>query len=138
MITGIGHVAIRVGDLTTALAFYRDVLGLPEVFRLNHDDGSPWLVYLKVNDDSFVELFPGGSPRPEARGNPVGCIHFCLHVDDMGKTLADLATRGVDASQAPTKGKDGNWQFWLTDPDGNRIELMQLMPDGLQRKALRR
>jgi lactoylglutathione lyase len=138
MITSIGHVALRVSDLKRALAFYQEVLGLPELFRLNHDDGSPWLVYLKVSDDSFVELFPAGGPRPEAQGNPVGYVHLCLHVDDMAKTLADLAQRGVDVSKGPTKGKDGNWQFWLTDPDGNRIELMQLMPDGLQRKALRR
>lgn len=138
MITGIGHVAIRVSDLKRALAFYQGVLGLPEIFRLNQDDGSPWLLYLRVNEDNFVELFPGGGPRPEAQGDPVGYAHLCLHVDDMGKTLAELAKRGVDASKGPTQGKDGNWQFWLTDPDGNRIELMQLMPDGLQRKAGRR
>jgi lactoylglutathione lyase len=138
MITGIGHVAIRVSDLKAALAFYQGVLGLPELFRLNHDDGSPWLVYLKVNADNFVELFPGGVTRAEAQGNPVGYVHLCLHVDDMTKTLAELAKRGVDTSKGPTKGKDGNWQFWLTDPDGNRIELMQLMPDGLQRKAVAR
>ena len=132
MITGIGHVAIRVSDLEQALGFYQGLLGLPEIFRLANDDGEPWLVYLKVNDDNFVELFPGGGPRPEAQGNPVGYVHLCLHVDDMEETLAALTERGVDTSKGPSKGKDGNWQYWLTDPDGNRIELMQLMPDSLQ------
>ncbi len=132
MITGIGHVAIRVRDLEKALGFYQGLLGLPEIFRLANEDGEPWLVYLKVNDDNFVELFPGGSPRPEVEGNPVGYVHLCLHVDDMEETLAELAERGVDTSKGPSKGKDGNWQYWLTDPDGNRIELMQIMPDSLQ------
>ena len=132
MITGIGHVAIRVRDLEKALGFYQGLLGLPEIFRLANEDGEPWLVYLKVNDDNFVELFPGGSPRPEVEGNPVGYVHLCLHVDDMEETLAELAERVVDTSKGPSKGKDGNWQYWLTDPDGNRIELMQIMPDSLQ------
>jgi len=135
LITHLGHVAIRVGDLEKALAFYQELLGLPEIFRLNHDDGTPWLVYLKVGEGNFIELFPGGGPRPEAEGNPVGYVHLCLHVEDMAKTLAELAGRGVDTSKGPSKGKDGNWQYWLTDPDGNRIELMELMPDGLQRRA---
>jgi len=27
----------------------------------------------------------------------------------------------------PAKGIDNNYQYWITDPDGNRIELMQIM-----------
>jgi len=132
MITSIGHVAVRVSDLEKALDFYQKVLGLPEIFRLKHDDGRPWLVYLKVGDDTFVELFPEGGPRGEVQGNPVGYVHLCLHVDNMEETLAELAERGLDTSKGPSKGKDGNWQYWLADPDGNRIELMQIMPDSLQ------
>jgi len=136
MITGIGHVAIRVSDLKRALDFYQGLLGLPEIFRLANDDGEPWLIYLKVNDDNFIELFPNGEPRPGVEGNPVGYVHLCLHVDDMEETLAALAERGVDTSKGPSKGKDGNWQYWLTDPAGNRIELMQIMPDSLQATSL--
>ena len=35
-------------------------------------------------------------------------------------------------------GADGNWQAWIEDPDGHRIELMQMMPDSLQAKAIAR
>ena len=35
-------------------------------------------------------------------------------------------------------GADGNWQAWIEDPDGHRIELMQMMPEGLQANALAR
>ena len=31
---------------------------------------------------------------------------------------------------------DLNWQAWIEDPDGNRIELMQMMPDCLQLAAI--
>ena len=33
---------------------------------------------------------------------------------------------------------DGNRQAWLEDPDGNRIELMEMAPDCLQYKAITR
>jgi len=32
-------------------------------------------------------------------------------------------------------GADGNYQYWIEDPDRNRIELMQIMPGSLQDKA---
>ena len=35
-------------------------------------------------------------------------------------------------------GADRNWQAWIEDPDGNRIELMQMMPDCLQLDAIAR
>ncbi|HRR91743.1 MAG TPA: VOC family protein, partial [bacterium] len=61
--------------------------------------------------------------------------HLCLLVDDMDKTLEGLASRGLSIQGKPTQGKDGNFQYWLTDPDGNRIELMQIMPDSLQARS---
>jgi lactoylglutathione lyase len=33
---------------------------------------------------------------------------------------------------------DGNNQAWIEDPDGNRIELMEVAPDSLQLKAIAR
>ena len=47
----------------------------------------------------------------------------------MDATLGQLRERGLDVPGAATQGVDGNWQYWITDPDGNRIELMQIMPD---------
>jgi lactoylglutathione lyase len=37
-----------------------------------------------------------------------------------------------------SNGLDGNRQSWLEDPDGNRIELMEMAPDCLQHRAIRR
>ena len=35
-------------------------------------------------------------------------------------------------------GADYNYQAWIEDPDGNRIELMQMMPDSMQLAAIAR
>lgn len=59
-LTGIGRVALKVADIERSLAFYRDRLGFREIMRLNHDTGELWLVYLRITDTQFLELFPDG------------------------------------------------------------------------------
>jgi len=129
MITGIGHLAFRITDLERALGFYCGKLGFREAFRLDREgEPSPWIVYIQVAPGQFIELFPGArevGPRP---GADAGYNHVSLAVDDMDATLRQLRERGLETPGAATQGLDGNWQYWITDPDGNRIELMQIMP----------
>ena len=135
MITGIAHNAFRVEDLDASIDFYTQILGLKEAFRLVHDNGKPFLVYLQINANTFVELFPGGKEKVPVTRESIGFAHLCLHVDDISATLAKLRERGLPCPGEPSMGKDGNWQYWIKDPDGNDIELMQIMPDSLQMKS---
>jgi lactoylglutathione lyase len=137
-LTGIGHVAIRVKDVARTLEFYCDRLGFAEILRLHHDDGRLWLIYLRITDDQFLEIFPEavGERAPPREAN--GLNHVCLEVDDLDGILDQLAERGVPLTQARKVGADGNLQAWIEDPDGNRIELMQMASDGLQAEAIRR
>ncbi len=65
----------------------------------------------------------------------MGYNHFCLVVDDMQATLRELAARGLEISGDPQQGIDSNWQYWINDPDGNAIELMQIAPESPQAAA---
>jgi catechol 2,3-dioxygenase-like lactoylglutathione lyase family enzyme len=65
--SAIGHVALKVADIERSLAFYRDRLGFREIMRLNHDTGELWLVYLRITDTQFLELFPDGEGNDVAR-----------------------------------------------------------------------
>lgn len=128
MIKGIGHVAFNISDLDRSLDFYCNKLGLRKAFQLDREGTpSPWIVYIQIAPGHFIELFPGasGENTPSERGYN----HFCLLVDDMATTLKDLEARGLPIEGGPTRGLDNNWQYWLTDPDGNRIELMQIAHD---------
>ena len=136
MITGIGHVAFRVSDLERALDFYCNKLGFREAFRLERDgQPSPWIVYLQVAENCFIELFPVAADAVTPAQPTASYSHYCLTVDDLPATLEELAGRGLAIEGEPRYGLDGNWQFWLTDPDGNRIELMRMMPDSKQAQA---
>jgi len=127
MITGIGHVAFRVTDLGRALDFYCGTLGFREAFRLDRDgEPSPWIVYLQLAPGQFLELFPGGEGAVASRTRGAGYNHYCLEVDDLRATLRELAARGLAVTGEPIRGMDENWQYWIQDPDGNAIELMEI------------
>lgn len=134
MIEGFGHVAYVVEDLEESLHFYCDVLGFEKVFTLENDDGSPWLVYIQVGDGQFIELFPSDEGDEKSRGK-IGYDHLCLEVEDIEEIAQKMRNEGVELDSEPTKGEDGNYQCWVKDPDGNRIEFMQMMPDSLQNQA---
>ena len=136
MITGLGHVAFRITDLEQSLDFYCQKLGFREAFRLERDgEPSPWIVYIQVAPHQFLELFPGAQGHQPPRGRSVGYNHFCLVVDDLHATLRELEARGLALTDTPKQGLDHNWQYWISDPDGNAIELMQIMPTSPQTAA---
>ena len=136
-VSSIAHIAIRVKDVPRTLEFYVDKLGMREMMRLDRD-GRLWLLYLRVTDAQFLEVFPEGVGERAAEREAVGFNHLCLEVADIDRALSELEAAGVPLIRPKQMGADGNWQAWIEDPDGHRIELMQMMPDCLQAKALAR
>jgi lactoylglutathione lyase len=107
------------------------------MFRLDRD-GALWIVYLRVTDDQYLELFPGGEGERVPSPDAIGYNHICFMVDDLDEVIARLAARGVTLTRPKKIGVDGNAQAWIEDPDGHRIELMQLMPGSPQMAAIER
>ena len=118
------HFGLRVADLDRSLAFYTvvgyEVLGTVPGTALGD------LTMLKLPDDDFVmiELVSGPSRDGSASGSRLS--HFVIKVESLAATMADLAAAGLDV-EAPDSpnGTDDFLTTWITDPDGNRIELVQ-------------
>lgn len=128
MIKRIGHIALTVEDMDKSLHFYCNVLGFQRAFDLKDDEGQPWIEYIKVSDLQFIELFYGGKEKAERRHKQIGFDHLCLEVEDIQAIAAHLRSHGIVLDVEPKRGKDNNYQCWVRDPDGNRIEFMQLDP----------
>jgi predicted enzyme related to lactoylglutathione lyase len=57
--------------------------------------------------------------------------HFCLQTENIVETRDKLLAKGLEVT--PTKtGIDNSIQCWITDPDGNRIELMEYTSTSMQ------
>jgi lactoylglutathione lyase len=136
-VSSIAHVAIKVKDIARSLDFYVDRLGFAEMLRLERD-GCLWLVYLRITDDQYLEIFPEGEGERAADREAVGYNHMCLAVPDIDQTVRELDAAGVEMIRPKILGADGNWQTWIEDPDGHRIELMKMMPEAMQPAAIAR
>jgi lactoylglutathione lyase len=136
-VSSIAHVAIRVKDIDRSLDFYVGKLGFQEMMRLDRD-GRLWLLYLRITDTQYLEIFPEGEGESAAGREAVGYNHMCFEVPDIEQTVRELDAMGVEMIRPMIKAIDGNWQTWIEDPDGHRIELMQMAPDGLQLQAIER
>ncbi len=128
MIKGINHKAFHVVDMERSLEFYCDKLGFEKAFELNSDAGEPWIVYVKVVEGTFIELFYGGEKGSRNRSE-----HICFEVDDINETAEEIKAKGITLASDVKQGKSLDYQFWIQDPDGNWLEFMEIHPDSPQR-----
>jgi len=135
MIKGLAHTAYVVKDMEKSLHFYCDILGFKKIFELRRPEtNAQWIEYLKVKEGQFIELFYGGEKTNSVDMQTTGYNHLCLEVDDIHEIAEHLKSNGVTLDVEPKQGLDLNYQCWAKDPDGNRIEFMQMHPDCPQLK----
>ena len=133
MITNIAHNAVTVADMEASLRFYTEGLGFRKAFEIpNPDTGEPWIVYLNICPGQFLELFYGGTEQNPWRHEHIGFNHFCFEVDDIHTAVEKVRQAGYPIDIEPKQGADMNWQAWVTDPNGVRIELMKIDPNSPQ------
>ena len=109
--------------------------------------GDEWLAYYKVAPKEFIELFN----LPYCGENDTqntGFHHVCLVVEDIIEAARELEGKGVTLYRGPRWlnnpftepfdgseiGQCGSIAFYVQDPEGNEIELMQYTPESLQVK----
>ncbi|MGY1726167.1 VOC family protein [Geodermatophilus sp. SYSU D01062] len=118
------HVGLRVADLERAVAFYTAV-GYEVVGRVPETPIGQ-LTMLKLPGDDVVSIELVFYPGDAGRDRGTGLSHLVVQVDSMDVTVTDLRTKGIDVAEPGSP--DGSADFlttWITDPDGNRIELVQ-------------
>ncbi|PYT26266.1 MAG: bleomycin resistance protein [Acidobacteria bacterium] len=123
-ILGVAHIALRVSDVDQSRAFYKDFLGFAEPFKLNNTDGSLALTFIKINDAQYIELFPG------LRSDEDRLHHISIQTDNAERMRVYLASRGIKVPDSVPKGRIGNLNFNVQDPDGHTVEIVEYAPDG--------
>ncbi len=119
----IGQIALAMKDLPRAVAFYRDVLGLPFLF-----EAPPKLAFF---DCAGVRLMLSEPEKPEF-DHPASIIYY--RVMNMQESVAVLKSRGaVFESEPHLIAKMPNhdlWMAFLRDPERNLIGLMSEVARG--------
>jgi quercetin dioxygenase-like cupin family protein/extradiol dioxygenase family protein len=102
-LVGINHVALEVGDLEQALAFYG------AIFAIRGVEHEPGMAFLDMGDQ-FLALSQGRTGPPDATR------HFGLVVDDKQRVRDTLGERGIPVSPPP--------RLDFHDPWGNQVQVV--------------
>jgi len=124
------HVGINVPNIPDAITYYTQKMGYREAFRASDAQGRPTLVYLHISRNTFLELGQANAERP------AGFTHYGLHVENIKSAVETFRQRGIKVSDVNTSASTNALLANITDPYMGRIELAELTPDSLHRKAL--
>ncbi len=121
------HTMVRVTDIDAALAFYRDLLGLVEVRRIDREKGRFTLIFLATPED--IAAFGDAAPSvelthnwdPETYGGGRNFGHLAYRVGNIYEVCQKLMDAGVTINRPP---RDGYMAF-VRSPDNISIELLQ-------------
>jgi catechol 2,3-dioxygenase len=118
----LGHVVLYVSDLARSRRFYRDVLGWNEVASY----GGRVAAFSSGRTHHELLLIEVGAEAAPIPPNPrIGMYHFGLKIgendDQLREALARLREAGVPISGMSDHGVSHS--LYLSDPDGNEIEL---------------
>ena len=104
-LVGINHVALEVGDVDEALAWYGRLFAFELRGRAGRD-----MAFVEMGDQFLALSAPRRQPRDEDR-------HFGLVVDDKEAVRSALEEAGAEI--VPTRG------LRFVDPWGNNVEVVQ-------------
>ncbi|AMH43137.1 MULTISPECIES: VOC family protein [Burkholderiaceae] len=119
------HLMIRVEALDRSIAFYQDAFGMRESHRLDFDTFT--LVYLRdAQSGAEIELtLNKGTTTPYTHGTGYG--HVAFAVDDIEAFRDRLSNQGMQPGDLKSLTHDGAIAarfFFITDPDGYKIEVL--------------
>jgi catechol 2,3-dioxygenase-like lactoylglutathione lyase family enzyme len=138
------HVGLVVSDIDESISFYERVFGAEVELRIRAGgeevgnlhglpDTDFTLAMLRIGAAS-VELFefhpPHDGERVSARACDLGSFHVAIAVDDVRGMYRDLTAEGFRFTREPFQLKETeageHVVAFFADPDGNRIEIVQM------------
>lgn len=129
----ISHVAISVTDFNKSINFYKK-FGLSVIKEWKAEDLSIQIAHLKLRE-MVIEIFcykeyidmPLESSVLSTDLPVIGVKHFAFGVKNIEEAYNDLNQKGIITKELKiTTGRLGKRYFFITDPDGILIEVIEM------------
>jgi catechol 2,3-dioxygenase len=118
----LGHIVLYVRDVEESRRFYGDVLGWKEIGGVPHRMAM-FSSGRTHHELLLIEVGPDASPPPA--GRRLGMYHFGLKIGETDEELREAFRELSDAGATVVGTADHGvtHSLYITDPDGNEIEL---------------
>jgi catechol 2,3-dioxygenase-like lactoylglutathione lyase family enzyme len=124
-LTQVGRVCITVADTDRAIDFYVDSLGFEKVVDVPMSEAMRWVEVALPGTATTIAL----APPPDGQEAGGGQTGICLDTSDVDADHAALKAAGADVDDEVTRwGDPVPPMFWLRDPDGNSLIVVQPTP----------
>jgi len=121
-LTKVGRVCVTVADTDRAIDFYVGTLGLDKVVDEPMGPDMRWVEVAIPGRETTIALAPPPSGR-SAGGSQTG---ICIDTSDLDADHAALKAAGADVDAEITRyGGPVPPMFWVRDPDGNSLIVVQ-------------
>ncbi len=118
-ITGLSHLAVYTSNPQGTDHFYREVIGAVKL----SDPENPQGVRYALSDTQFIEVLP----LPAGAGiNRLD--HSAWNTDNAEQLRRYLAANNWKTPASVEKGSDGSRWFEVLDPEGNKVQFVELPP----------
>src|SRR5436853_3330639 len=118
----VGRVCVTVSDTDRAIEFYVDTLGFEKVVDVPMGEAGRWVEVAIPGTPTTIALAPPPNGTP-AGGSQTG---ICLDTSDVDADHAALKSAGADVDAEVSRyGGPVPPMFWLRDPDGNSLIVVQ-------------
>jgi catechol 2,3-dioxygenase-like lactoylglutathione lyase family enzyme len=118
----VGRVCVTVADTERAIDFYVDTLGFEKVVDVPMGEGMRWVEVALPGTKTTIAL----APPPPGQAADGGQTGICLDTSDVDADHAALKAAGVDVDDEVTRwGDPVPPMFWLRDPDGNSLIIVE-------------
>jgi catechol 2,3-dioxygenase-like lactoylglutathione lyase family enzyme len=118
----VGRVCVTVADTDRAIGFYVDKLGFEKVVDVPMGDAGRWVEVAVAGTPTTIAL----APPPQGKGAGGSETGICLDTTDVDADHAALKAAGVDVDDEVSRWGDPiPPMFWLRDPDGNSLIVVQ-------------
>lgn len=139
VVDGVSHVSIYVSDMERSLAFYREVFGFETIFESLVDgpaletitgvEGASLLAVGGRIGDLRVELMQSTTVPATPKPPGLGLAVLSFEVADAAEAHERVVALGYRCPHPPVEHY-GTRMFFVLDPDGQGIEMVEYIPGG--------
>jgi catechol 2,3-dioxygenase-like lactoylglutathione lyase family enzyme len=125
-ISKVGRVCVMVADTDRAIDFYVGTLGFEKVVDEPLGPDMRWVEVAVPRDETTAETTIALAPPPQGQDAGGSQTGICLDTSDVDGAHAALKAAGADVDDEVTRyGGNVPPMFWLRDPDGNSLIVVQ-------------